>query len=343
MPADNNKNTLARQWEMLKILPSRPPGKTAREITQYLADKGYDVTKRTVERDLQALSGTFPLYCNDRSPPFGWYFTPGTHLDIPGFTISEALTLKLVEQYLTPLLPATMLATLHGHFEQATRKLDAMTDNPAARWTEKIRSVPPAQPFLSPVIEHDILESLQHALLTERQVEIGYRKLRAEDVVPYTLHPLGLLQRGPLMYLVATAFTYSDPRLYAVHRIRSITLREGAATRPAGFDLEAFVQGGGGNFGAGANIDLRLRVNADLAANLEEAPLSADMQVTRGDDGIVVTATLPDTWQLRWWLLSQADRVEVLAPAALREEIAQQLQNALAHYGPVHHIAAASS
>lgn len=332
MPAENHKNSLARQWEMLKILPSRPPGKTAREITEHLAAKGYDVTKRTVERDLQALSGTFPLACNDRSPPFGWYFTPGSHLDVPGFTISEALTLKLVEQYLTPLLPATMLATLHSHFEQAARKLNAMTDNPAARWTEKIRSVPPAQPFVSPVIEHDVLETLQEALLTERQVEVGYRKLRAEELATYTLHPLGLIQRGPLMYLVATAFTYSDPRLYAVHRIRAVTLLKDKVARPAGFDLEAFVQGGGGNFGAGETVALVLRVNEDLAATLEEAPLAAGMTITRDDDGLTVAATLPDTWQLRWWLLSQAGRAEVVAPAALREEIAGLHRAALANY-----------
>lgn len=332
MPADNNKNTLARQWEMLKFLPSRPPGRTAREITEHLAAKGYDVTKRTVERDLLALSGTFPLSCNDRSPPFGWYFTPGTHLDIPGFTISEALTLKLVEQYLTPLLPATMLATLHGHFEQATRKLDAMTDNPAARWTDKIRSVPPAQPFVSPVIEHELLEALQHALLTERQIEVGYKKLRADELASYTLHPLGLIQRGPVMYLVATAFTYTDPRLYAVHRIRSITPLNAPVDRPAGFDLEAFVQGGGGNFGGGETVALTLRVNADLAATLEEAPLEPGMTITREGERLVVQATLPDTWQLRWWLLSQADRAEVLAPATLREEIVAQHRAALANY-----------
>lgn len=332
MPADQNKNTLARQWEMLKLLPSRPPGMTARDITQHLSDKGYEVTKRTVERDLQALSGSFPLYCNDRSPPFGWYFTPGTHLDIPGFTISEALTLKLVEQYLTPLLPATMLSTLHGHFEQATRKLDALTDNPAARWTEKIRSVPPAQPLVSPVIDHSVLETLQHALLTERQVEVGYKKLRADELATYTLHPLGLLQRGPVMYLVATAFDYTDPRLYAVHRIRALTLLDAPLQRPAGFDLDAYIRQGGANFGAGETIALELRVHEDLAANLAEAPLSADMQVTRGEDGIRVKATLPDTWQLRWWLLSQAGRVEVVEPASVRAAIRQQLAEALAHY-----------
>lgn len=334
MPADTNKNTLARQWEMLQILPSRPPGKTAREITQYLGDKGYDVTKRTVERDLQALSGSFPLCCNDRSPPFGWYFTPGTHLDIPGFTISEALTLKLVEQYLTPLLPATMLSTLRGHFEQATRKLDALTDNPAARWTEKIRSVSPAQPFVSPTLEHTVLETLQEALLADRQIEVGYKRLKADELAPLTLHPLGLLQRGPVMYLVATAFTYTDPRLYAVHRIRRAQVLEAPVQRPAGFDLDRYIQQGGANFGAGETIELQLRVHEDLAANLAEAPLAADMQVLRGENGIRVTATLPDTWQLRWWLLSQAGRVEVLGPAALREDIRGQLQAALDHYIP---------
>ena len=115
MPADENRNTLARQWEMLKMLPSRRPGITARELAERLAAEGFAVTKRTVERDLQALSGPFPICCNDHATPFGWYFAPGSSLELPGLTVAEALTLKLVEQHLSRLLPATLLTHLGGH------------------------------------------------------------------------------------------------------------------------------------------------------------------------------------------------------------------------------------
>lgn len=333
MPAEENKNTLARQWEMLKMLPARRPGLTARELAERLTEAGFSVSKRTVERDLQALSAIFPLECNDLSTPFGWYFAKDCHLDLPGLTLSEALTLKLVEQYLTPLLPATMMATLAPHFQQAARKLDDMAEsNPAARWVDKIRSVPPSQPFLSPAVDADMLRALQEALLQERQVEVRYRKGGAGEEATYTLHPLALLQRGPVTYLVATAFTYSDVRLYAVHRMRGITTLEAPAARPDDFELDAYIRQGGANFGGAGEIRLRLRVDPRLAHTLAEAPLATDMTVVADGDRHLVEAILPDTWQLRWWLLSQAEQAEVLEPTSLREDIARRLAAALAAY-----------
>lgn len=336
MPAEENKNTLARQWEMLKMLPSRRPGVTARELSERLLQEGFTVTKRTVERDLQALSAIFPLSCNDQSTPWGWYFTPGCSLELPGLSLPEALTLKLVEQHLSRLLPATLMTSLSNHFAEAGRKLDGMADSaPAARWTEKIRSVQPSQPLLTPEVEEAILAPLQDALLRDRQVTVHYRKAGASENVEYTLNPLALLQRGPVTYLVATAFTYGDVRLYAVHRIRAINCLETPALRPEGFDLDTYIRQGGANFGAGAEIDLRLRVDSKLATYLAEAPLAEGMRLTADGESHLVEAQLPDTWQLRWWILSQAEQAEVLAPAQLRDYIRQRLQAALGHYAGI--------
>lgn len=56
MPKSSLQPALARQWEMLKKLPHRGPGLTARQITAWLKEQGYPVSKRTVERDLIGLS-----------------------------------------------------------------------------------------------------------------------------------------------------------------------------------------------------------------------------------------------------------------------------------------------
>ena len=55
--------TLPRQWKLLQRLPTRGPGKDTDVLTQLLAHDGFEVTKRTVERDLLALKRVFPLKC----------------------------------------------------------------------------------------------------------------------------------------------------------------------------------------------------------------------------------------------------------------------------------------
>ena len=59
-----------------------------------------------------------------------------------------------------------------------------------------------------------------------------------------------------------------------------------------------------------------------------ESPLSTD-QVMEQD---TIHATVQDSWELRWWILSQGAGIEVLEPMALREEIAQSLRDACKRY-----------
>lgn len=84
MPSHPTRHTIARQWELLKLLPHRYPGSTARQLQQALLDAGHRASKRTVERDLQELSSLFPLYCNDKGIPYGWYWQPGQKPALPG-------------------------------------------------------------------------------------------------------------------------------------------------------------------------------------------------------------------------------------------------------------------
>ncbi|MDP2430754.1 MAG: WYL domain-containing protein, partial [Pseudomonadota bacterium] len=56
-------------------------------------------------------------------------------------------------------------------------------------------------------------------MLADDQIEVKYLAMGKEQAKILTLNPLGLVQCGPVSYLVATAFAYMDARLYAVHRI----------------------------------------------------------------------------------------------------------------------------
>jgi predicted DNA-binding transcriptional regulator YafY len=55
-------------------------------------------------------------------------------------------------------------------------------------------------------------------------------------------------------------------------------------------------------------------------------------QVMQGNHGLRITATVQETEQLKWWLLSFGERVEVLKPAALRSRIADAPELAIRRY-----------
>jgi predicted DNA-binding transcriptional regulator YafY len=333
MPKAKASHSLARQWELLKLLPPKGPGITAKDLAEKLSHAGFEISKRTIERDLQDLSLVFPLMCNDKGMPYGWHSMPGASSDLPAIGLSDALSLHVVEDLVRPLLPASVLAALEPRFPQARQKLAALaSESPAARWTEKVRQVAPTLPLLPPRITEGVLETVQAALLADEQLDALYQRPGADAPARQRLHPLALVQRGPITYLIATAFRYDELRLYAVHRIYEAMRTGEPARRPPDFDLNGYIASGALQFGSGEIIRLKAQVADELARILAETPLSDDMQLVSDGNGKALSATVPDTWQLRWWVLSQGEAIEVLAPTELREEIAATLSAALERY-----------
>jgi len=336
VPSNKTRHTLARQWELLKLLPTRSSGRTAKELAEALNESGFSVSKRQVERDLGELYETFNLDCDMDSKPYRWAMPPGkVTLDIPGLTLAEALSLRMVEDTLKNLMPPAVWQALEARFRQAERKLDALTDdNPNAGWTAKVRSAPPSLPFLPPSIKPEVLEAIQEALLANRQIDVEYQAIGEGENRRLRLHPLGLVSRVPTTYLVATAFGYSDVRLYALHRISQVSQLDTQAKRPDKFDLDDYIQSGALQFGSGGTVRLYAEISEYLANILCETPLSERQEIAVQDGKNILTATVADSWQLRWWILSQGAGIVVLEPVELRQKIQAVLQRACSKYEP---------
>lgn len=336
MSANATRNTISRQWELLRSLPARSPGITAQELVDLLDDAGFTVSKRTIERDLIELSNLFPLQCNDKSTPYGWYWTPGATAELPGLTLGEALTLRLVEDSLRPLLPAHLLKSLEPRFAQAHHKLQALGDQvPAARWIDKIASVPPELALQAPEMNGELLERIQQGLLEDRRLGCSYFAAHSNRTRELQLNPLALIQRGNITYLAAIVEPYEDVRLFAAHRFQQVELLDAPCRRPDDFNLDEYIASGALQFtspGAGM-IALSAWVSEELARQLRETPLTDDMHLEADGDGYQLSATLQDSWQLRWWLLSHTGKIVVQEPLGLRQELQKQLAAGLQMYG----------
>jgi len=77
LPSHSTRQTLARQWAILTLLPEAGPGLNTRVLQRLLLDVGHDTSKRTVERDLLELSKVFPLRCEDHALPYSWSWQAG--------------------------------------------------------------------------------------------------------------------------------------------------------------------------------------------------------------------------------------------------------------------------
>ncbi len=333
MPSSDHQTTIARQWELLRNhLPWRPPGRTSRELRERLEAAGHNVTKRTIERDMEELSRGFPIVRNEKSPPYGWHWSETARFDVLGMDLSEAVSLGLMEDVLRQIMPPAFLSALEGKFSLAREKLGALPKIPHARWKDLVRYVPPGLPFMPPALAPGVLPVIQEALLHQRQLRVVYLRAGADEAREYTLHPLSLIQQGSRSYLVATAFGYNDPYQYALHRMATATLLEEPVKRPKDYSLDLFISSGAAQFGSGEPITIKARVSDDLVRLLEETPISTDQKITTQPGVHTLSATVQDSWQLHFWILSQGPAITVLRPASLRKGIIARLRESLAGY-----------
>ena len=308
----SNQDTLFRHWHMLRLVPRYPAKITVTELKNTLASQGFKVTARTLQRDLQELSRIFPLTVDEREKPFGWSWQRDARsFDLPGLTVPEALTWALAEQHLKNLLPVSIMEHLQPHFKAAHHRLDGEPQPQNGRaWLDKVRTVPPTQPLLPPQIAESVHREISHALLHEKQAEVRYRKKGQEEISIYRIHPLGLVQRGPVIYLYCRLFDYEDARLLALHRIEDVTVLAEDAIYPADFDMDDKAARGIWDFGSGESIQIKLHFTAQAGEHLYETPLSTDQTIVdTGDGHLIVTATVADTPQLKWWILGFGDQV----------------------------------
>lgn len=336
MPKNDKLSAMERLWQLMRNLtinrsndPNARWDKTS-ELTRQLNDDGFNVSVRTVQRDLKALAQIFPIEMNDKNPQeFGWRWKKGASLDIPGMTTEEALMISLTEKHLNAVLPIGTIDRLQTLFKTAQQKLEFKSDTKPTQyraWLNKIRIVTPNLPMNAPIIDHGVQVSIYEALLKNKQIEAVYTPFNTNEKKEYLLHPLGLIVRGNIKYLVASAWDYEEALLYALHRFTEANLLDLGAKGPKDFNLDHAIVNGLAEFAQiGESIDLTLRCNMQLINHLKETPLASNQKTIKDGDSFLLTATLHNSWQLRWWILSQSASVEVVGPESLRQEIKASL------------------
>ena len=265
-----------------------------------------DVSPRTVQRDLDALSlAGVPVY-SVRGRRGGWALLPDYRTRLTGLTPSEVMSVFVGAT-------AHVLADLgmDQSSDQAMTKLIAALPESTRRDAEFAR-----QRLL---IDHAgwddrpeaprWLDLCRQAIWEERQITITYRG----PGEPFTIAPLGLIAKTRTWYLVANRAD-ETVRTYRLSRMTSASLTNEAFTRPSDFDLSKYWAEAQRRFRATVPsypIVLRVRDHA-VRRFRPTAPVLTDT-----DGWSVVEADLENADEACAAVLAQAGDAVVIAPTEL--------------------------
>ena len=316
-----------RHIKMLELIPRRQPGLTASELNARLADRDFEIDLRTVQRDLNYLSSVYAILSEGERPQ-RWFWAPdAAALSLPAQDSHSALMWRLIEEHLRPLLPRAIQRDAEPQFAAARAYLGTLGEGKVARWKERVRVIPRAFQLQVPEIPADVMTAIQDALFQGCQLQVEYRSRGAGRSKSSRTHPLGLVMRDGIVYILATIEDYTDLRQLVAHRIDSASLIDEPVREPSGFDLDEYIASGGFSYVESGPIRLVVRVDAYAAEHLLESPISSDQTARTLDDGRVeFMATVVDTKQLRWWLTGFGDALEVVEPRDLRKAMAEQAE-----------------
>ncbi|WP_230948601.1 MULTISPECIES: helix-turn-helix transcriptional regulator [Burkholderia] len=252
-------------------------------------------------------------------------------------THDEALALQTLRRFSTWRIPTLVADTLAPLFDVAGKRLAAVNSEHERRyrkWIDKIEVEVGSFALQYPEVDSDVFAQVSQALFYEQQLEIVYQpRTKVDNTDAKVVHPLGLVEVGGLVYLVAAMPRHPNPAMYRLDRLARGTMLPESFGYPRGFRLSEYVRKQRQfDFMVEGEIDLRLRFRNGAGNHLLEAPLSDDQQVRQGDDTLDVRGTVLLSQRLRWWLRAFGPNVEVLGPESLRSELAAEARAMAAIY-----------
>ena len=245
----NRPKTVTQALLFVEILSLLPVHRrvSLEEIRSALVLKGVSVSKLTLQRAMKTLreAEDFGIECDQRTRPFGYRLRAR-----PAFADFErivmnpdmALLLKLVETYLSGLLPGHLLSALEAHFEAADRCLarESPASRQSAAWFRKV-ALSPAAPFLpSQSITPRILKTVSEGLYRGRKLEIAYEPTfgSTETLV---VSPLGLVN-GAFPYLVCRPDIGEGLLHMELIRIRDARMLDIPVSSDESFSVHAYLR-----------------------------------------------------------------------------------------------------
>ena len=289
------------------------------QLTANTLARELEVSRRTVLRDIEALSSAgVPVY-PVRGRHGGFALLPGFRTELTGLNHEEALALLTAASG-----QAEQVFGLGSALASAMRKVvDALPEDHRVSATDAARRflVEPATDLLSRrtvpdnVVTDAVMADVRRAVLAGHKLRIRYQ---AAGRPPQwrTVDPVGLVTVRDRVYLLATRA--GADRTYRLSRVLAAEELLEAAQRSAGIDLDRVWQERCAQFLSDDHVVVQVRVTATRREELLDKAIAVRAEEQHADGRLTLEVTFQDAWHAEWALWQLGTEAEAIAPESLR-------------------------
>lgn len=183
---------------------------------------------------------------------------------------------------------------------------------------------------------HKHLTAVMEAMTEGHEIVVDYCKYTSSEPARYTLRPYAVKESAKRWYVVAYCCEREALRVYGLDRVLNLEITGETFRMPKDFDVdELFATSFGIYLPEGKAQTITFRVSKTQARFLRDLPIHDSQTELKGkknadhvDFNIFVC---PDT-DLIMEFCKYGNRIEVLSPESVRQEVAEQLRTAAEQY-----------
>lgn len=311
-----------RQFQILRILNENSKGVNVTTLHNHLSAWGYNVTGRTIRRDIDSLSLSFLIYENSQTRP-STFILQKAGLENTSMSFNELQAIKFIQE----------LIRLYQHLDVGInagillqKLLDSLPPN-QGKWLRQ------ASPLLKVnlnilVDEQDhnsnIKEIIQEAITKHLCIKVKYYSFHNNTICLRTIEPHLLEINEGCYHLWAYCHERHEFRDFRVSRFLSTEATPDSFKRKDELLKKCLANRFKNMSGQEAQI-VKLRFSGTAARIIKEYYIKQADKLELCDDGTVLfKKSVAITPVFKQWILGFGHEVEALEPASLRETIRKE-------------------
>jgi predicted DNA-binding transcriptional regulator YafY len=282
--------------------------------------KKAEVTKRTIERDIEYLRDTYQAPIEYDREKRGYYYSePNFFIKsvilTEGELFSIALFDRLLEQYRnTPIEPA-----LRRIFKKIVQSMPEKITVDSGLLGPEISVISDHHGSIDP----KVFEAIFSGLKTKHTLTFEYRPLQKTTFMERTVDPYHAVCQRANWYFIGYCHDKKEPRMFSFSRVKNISITKSRFGIPKGFKPEKYFDKDMGVFASAKKpYKVELLIADEIATYALERQWHDTQKVEQREDGSVyvkfTTTQMPEVLR---WVLGQGHTVKVLNPLDLIERV----------------------
>lgn len=311
-----------RQLYILSLLSQYSIGYTADEIVEKLKKWGVELTKRTIQRDIDELSMNYAIEEEERSGKT-YYMARKFSMENVDLTTVDLMSITFMQQLVAQYEHTTMGKTAAS----ILKKLMSNTGNLNKKHFESLShmiQIRDKNEWKNQDVDANTERMISAAIEKQAKVRIQYYSWNSDEMTTRVIHPYSFVFLDQYLNVEGYCELRQAIRTFRLSRIQQIEVLKEHFDIPEGYERK---EDGKFIYITGDKPELlKLQFNAETGRYIREYQSHRADRFMDNDEGVLFEKKIAITEEVRRWILQFGAGVRVLKPDWLAENMWQEAE-----------------